>query len=146
MNPAREQTLLAFDYGSKRIGVALGQTLTASARPLQTITRRSRETDWADIDQLIQYWQPHVLVVGLPLTEDGNEQEMSRQARRFMQELEQHSGLPVHAVDERYSSMEAEARLKEMPKAPKYASAEWKAAVDGLAAQVILEAWLNEHA
>lgn len=146
MTATREQTLLAFDYGSKRIGVALGQTLTASARPLDTIHRRNKDAEWQTIAALISSWKPDALVVGLPLAEDGSEQEMSTRARRFMQQLEQRFGLPVHAVDERYSSMEAEARLKEMPKAPKYASPEWKAAVDGIAAQVILEAWLHEHA
>lgn len=146
MSSTREQTLLAFDFGSKRIGIALGQTLTQTARPLDTIQRRNKEADWEAIATLIASWKPDALVVGLPLAEDGSEQDMSILARRFMQQLEQRFGLPVHAVDERYSSMEAEARLKEMPKAPKYASPAWKAAVDGIAAQVILEAWLQEHA
>jgi putative Holliday junction resolvase len=145
VSSTREQTLLAFDFGSKRIGIALGQTLTQTARPLDTIQRRNKEADWEAIAALIVSWKPDALVVGLPLAEDGSEQDMSILARRFMQQLEQRFGLPVHAVDERYSSMEAEARLKEMPKAPKYASPAWKAAVDGIAAQVILEAWLHEH-
>ncbi len=146
MTAPREHTLLAFDYGTKRIGVALGQTLTGSARPLNTIQRRDKASDWSAIAALVATWKPDAVVVGLPLAEDGTEQEMSERARRFMRQLEQRFGLPVHPVDERYSSMEAEARLKEIPKAPKYGSAEWKSAVDSIAAQVILEAWLHEYA
>ena len=103
-----ERTLLAFDYGTKRLGVALGNVLIASARPLEIIDTPEKVKRFARIEELIVQWQPDMLVVGLPLTEAGGEQLATRQARRFANQLEGRYGLPVTLVDERGSSLEAQ--------------------------------------
>lgn len=130
---APPRTLLAFDYGEKRIGVAVGQTLTATATPLAIIPCRRRRPDWQEIARLIARWQPAALIVGIPLNMDGTEQPMTRAAQHFARQLEQRYGLPVHGVDERLSSVEARARRR----APDN--------LDAIAAQVILETWLAEQ-
>lgn len=128
-------TLLAFDYGKKRIGVAVGQTQTRTANPLETIMVKGNDPDWPAIERLIRTWAPDALVVGLPLNMDGSEQEMTDQARRFGRRLEGRFRLPVHLADERLSTREARTRLVESGK-PGDGEA------DPLAAQVILEGWL----
>ena len=132
--------LLGFDFGSKRIGVAIGQTLTASARPLVTLNNRDGAPDWQAIGALIEQWQPVALVVGLPLNMDGSEHEMTRAARRFGNRLAGRYNLPVHHVDERLTSIEAEERLSEMGKRD-YDKGE----IDRLAAQSILQTWLEQQ-
>ncbi len=127
------ETLLGFDYGTRRIGVAVGQTLTGTARPLTTLPCRNGKPDWETIGRLIREWQPSRLVVGLPLHMDGTEQPMTDQARRFGRQLEGRYNLPVEWMDERLSSEEAERTL---------GSARDKAAVDAVAAAVILRDWL----
>lgn len=130
---APPRTLLAFDYGKRRIGVAVGQTLTATATPLAIVPCRRRGPDWREIARLIARWQPAALIVGIPLNMDGTEQPMTRAARHFARQLEQRYGLPVHGVDERLSSVEARAR-RQSP-----------GDLDAIAAQVILETWLAEQ-
>lgn len=127
------ETLLGFDYGTRRIGVAVGQTLTGTARPLTTLPCRNGKPDWEAIGRLIREWQPSRLVVGLPLHMDGTEQPMTDQARRFGRQLEGRYNLPVEWMDERLSSEEAERAL---------GSARDKGAVDAVAAAVILRDWL----
>ncbi|WP_027210062.1 Holliday junction resolvase RuvX [Burkholderia sp. WSM2232] len=109
---AREATLLAFDYGEKRIGVAVGNSLTKSARPLVIVQNRSREYRFAEVGKLIAEWKPDALVVGLPMHPDGTPHEMTQLARRFGNQLNGRFNLPVTWVDERYSSVEAEAGLR----------------------------------
>ncbi len=133
----RPRTLLGFDYGHKRIGVAVGQTLTATATPLTTVRVTAAEPDWAGIGELIETWQPDALVVGIPLNMDGTEQATTRTAREFGRELARRFRLPVHSADERLSTVEARRRLVE---AGRHALDE-----DPVAAQIILEAWLQEH-
>lgn len=103
-----ERTILSFDYGTKRLGVALGNVLIGSARPLEIIDTPERAKRFARIEELIVHWQPDTFVVGLPLTETGGEQVATRQARRFANQLEGRYGLPVVLVDERGSSMAAQ--------------------------------------
>ncbi|UOD50194.1 Holliday junction resolvase RuvX [Orrella daihaiensis] len=103
-----ERTILAFDYGTKRLGVALGNVLIGSARPLEIIDSAEKVKRFARIEELIVQWQPDMLVVGLPLTESGGEQIATRQARRFANQLEGRYGLPVTLVDERGSSLAAQ--------------------------------------
>ncbi|MFA7268782.1 MAG: Holliday junction resolvase RuvX [Sterolibacterium sp.] len=136
-------TLLAFDFGTKRIGVAIGETLLRQARALATIHAESNAARFAAIGKLIAEWQPLLLVVGLPRALDGSEHEMSAACRRFAQRLESRFGLPVTLVDERLSSAEAETRLAE-------AGLRWEARkqrVDAVAAEIILQDYFDvQHA
>lgn len=108
-----EATLLAFDYGEKRIGVALGNVLTKSARPLTVIQNRTRDYRFEAVAELLREWQPDLLIVGLPMHPDGTPHAMTQQARRFGNQLNGRFQLPVVWIDERYSSVDAEAQLRE---------------------------------
>ncbi|PKM43677.1 MAG: Holliday junction resolvase RuvX [Gammaproteobacteria bacterium HGW-Gammaproteobacteria-1] len=130
--------LLGFDYGTKRIGVAVGQTLTGSARALATVSARDGKPDWDAITRLITQWQPAALVVGLPVHMDGTEHERTARARRFGNQLGGRYNLPVHSVDERLTSYEAEQELRAQGKKVQD--------IDPLAAQLILQSWLDTHA
>ncbi|MDO5056674.1 MAG: Holliday junction resolvase RuvX [Lautropia sp.] len=107
------QTLLGFDFGQKRIGVAVGNTLTGAARPLVTLTEATVDGRFARIEALLREWQPSALVVGRPLHPDGAEHEVTALAERFARQLQGRFGLPVSLVDERYSTVAAQARLRE---------------------------------
>lgn len=107
MSPHR--SFLAFDFGLRRVGVACGNTLTQSAQPLRTVAAEGGER-FAAIERLIGEWQPDALVVGVPFHPDGAEHENTRRARRFARQLHGRFGLPVHEVDERYSTTEAQSR------------------------------------
>lgn len=135
---AKPRTLLAFDFGLKRIGVAVGQTQISSASPLKTVAVRQERPDWNAIGDLIRTWTPDALVVGLPLNMDGSEQEMTGRARRFARQLKGRFGLEVHLVDERLSTREARTRLPDRGRAATDA--------DPVAAQVILEDWFKSGA
>ena len=139
--PSRDappQTILAFDYGRRRIGAAVGQTLTGTATPLVTLPTRRAEPDWMALVRLIEDWEPQAMVVGLPLNMDGTEQDITRLARSFRNELQGRFGVPVHMVDERLSTREARERL-----AREGRSGEED---DAVAAQVILEDWFSQRA
>jgi putative Holliday junction resolvase len=131
------QTLLAFDFGLKRTGVAVGNTVSGGARPLTTIVEEQNDKRFAAIEALIAEWRPERLLVGLPLALDGAETEISKRARRFGNQLHGRFGLPVEFADERFSSVLAEAALK-----PGRAG---KEQIDAAAAAVILQAWLDEQ-
>lgn len=103
-----EETLLAFDYGAKKCGVAMGNTLLKQARPLDIILEATRDGRFKRIEALLKRWQPERLIVGLALTPDGGEQYASQHCRRFARQLEGRFGLPVVLVDERGSSVEAQ--------------------------------------
>lgn len=132
---------LAFDFGLRRIGIAVGNRLSGQARSLTTL-HHHHNPDWNEISQLVNEWRPDALVVGLPLQEDGSEQPITRQARRFMAELAQRFNLPVHAVDERFSSAEAEERIRAERASGARKQRVNKGDADAMAAQVILETWL----
>jgi len=136
-----EGTALAFDLGTRVIGIAIGNRLSASARPLATVDA----VDWARIDALVADWRPDELVVGLPLALDGGEQAMSTRAREFARALQRRYARPVHLVDERNTSREAAARFARQ-RANGAARRKDAAAIDALAAQIILESWLSTHA
>ena len=106
-----EGTVLAFDFGTQRIGVAVGESLLGQARPLTVITVAANDERFTAIAKLIAAWQPTLLVVGLPLRMDGAEHDMSARCRRFAHQLEGRFRLPVELVDERLSSADAEANL-----------------------------------
>ena len=109
------QTLLGFDFGERRIGVAVGNTLTGAARPLATVAEATVDGRFARIGALLLEWQPAMLVVGRPLHPDGAAHEVTAQAERFARQLQGRFGLPVVLVDERYSTVAAQARLREDP-------------------------------
>ncbi|MDE1183009.1 Holliday junction resolvase RuvX [Paraburkholderia sp.] len=108
----RDTTLLGFDYGEKRIGVAVGNSLTRSARPLVVVPNRNREYRFEAVGKLIDEWKPDALVVGLPMHPDGTPHERTQLAKRFGNQLNGRFNLPVTFVDERYSSVEAEAGIR----------------------------------
>jgi putative Holliday junction resolvase len=134
--------VLGFDFGARRIGVASGNHVVATARPLPALTSVAGKPDWPRIDALLAEWQPEALVVGLPLTLDGGEQAITRGARGFAEALGQRSGLAVHLVDERHTSQEA-ARRFAAQRASGSARRRDAANIDSLAAAVILESWLR---
>ncbi len=132
--PETEQTLLAFDFGLKKIGVALGNTLTNQARPLCILTPATREQRFAQVGALLAEWQPDRVIVGLPLTSDGGEQSASGHSRRFAHQLEGRFRVRVVLVDERGSSLEAQRILGT------------HAPDDAVAAAVILQRYLDDPA
>jgi putative Holliday junction resolvase len=132
---------LGFDVGSRITGVAIGNTFTASARALTTVTVNEDGPDWNRLDALHQEWLPDTLVVGLPLTLEGAEQPASRRARRFAVQLQQRYSLPVVFVDERHSSREAAQRFA-AARAAGLKRRRDAANIDAEAAAVILERWL----
>lgn len=135
----REATLLAFDYGEQRIGVAVGNSLTRSARPLVVLQNRNREYRFEAVGKLLAEWKPDALVVGLPMHPDGTPHAMTQLAKRFGNQLNGRFNLPVTWVDERYSSVEAEASMRGSGRA----SARDSAMLDAEAACVILQQYLD---
>jgi len=133
-------TLMAFDFGEKRIGVAVGNTLVGIAHPLQTIASESNDDRFKAIGELIAEWQPAQLVVGLPSHLDGTEHELSRLCRKFANRLHGRFNLPVALVDERLSSAEASQTLKEAG----IGGRKQKPMLDQVAAQVILQSFLDQ--
>lgn len=132
-------TVLAFDFGTRRIGVAVGEAMLKSARPLTTIAAAANAARFEAIGRLIAEWQPARLVVGLPLALDGAEHEMTARSRRFANQLRGRFGLPVELADERLSSAEAENRLRRRG----HDLRRNKEAVDAEAAAVILQSYFD---
>lgn len=137
-----DRTLLGFDLGTHRIGVSIGQELTGSARPLTTIIRKNRKADWEQIEELLQEWGAEAAVVGIPLQMDGEEQEMSRLARKFGNQLRGRFNLVVYEVDERLTSIEAESIIRSNSGNRRPAA---ERDVDAVAATRILQSWLNNR-
>ncbi len=133
-------SVLAFDFGLKRIGVAVGDWETLLAHPLETIAEAANDPRFARIGALIAEWRPVELVVGLPMTLDGEEHDLSKRCRRFANQLHGRFGLPVELVDERLTSVAAEGRLREMGRSVRAN----KAALDSLAAQEILQDYFSK--
>ena len=131
--------MLAFDFGEKRIGVATGETLLSSAHPLTVIHAESNDDRLAAIARLVTEWQPEQLVVGLPTHADGTQHEMTRLARKFGERLNRKFNLPVYFADERMTSLDAEARLRETGRNSRSA----KPVLDAVAAQLILQTWFE---
>ncbi|MBP76455.1 MAG: Holliday junction resolvase RuvX [Pseudomonadales bacterium] len=138
--PTAHRRAMAFDYGTRQIGVAVGQTLTGSAEPLTNLRARDGVPDWEQIARLIREWEPNVLVVGLPLNMDGSASDMSERAARFARRLNGRFQLPVETVDERLSTFEAKQHLKSQGRTP---SSYWDDPVDSLAAALLLQTWLS---
>lgn len=133
---------LGFDVGSRITGVAVGNAITATARALTTLAMREGEPDWERLDRIHAEWLPETLVVGLPLTLDGDEQPASKRARRFAAQLQRRYELPVALVDERHSSQDAAKRFA-AARAAGLRRRRDAAEIDAEAAAVILERWLT---
>lgn len=134
-----------FDVGSRLTGIAIGNTFTADARALSTVTVNEDGPDWNRLDALHREWLPETMVVGLPLTLEGAEQPASRRARRFAAQLQERYGVPVILIDERHSSQEAAQRFA-VARAAGLKRRRDAASIDAEAAAVILERWLSGSA
>jgi putative Holliday junction resolvase len=134
-------TLLGFDFGPRKIGVAVGQTVTRSARPLKTLRCRDDKPDWAGIEAIVREWRPSAVVLGLPLKLDDTEVDWAGRIHRFARQIQGRFGLPVHLIDERLTSVEARRLLRSRP-GPKPVDHRLE---DAVAAALILETWLSEH-
>ncbi len=137
---ADEATILAFDFGTRKIGVAIGNTLTRVARPLTTIESEASAARFDRIASLVDEWRPDMLVVGRPLHADGSEHEMTARAERFARQLSGRFGVKVALVDERFTTVVADAELAGAGVRGK----DRKAARDAVAAQLILQSWFDE--
>lgn len=133
---SQQTILLGFDFGMRRIGVAVGQVITHSATPITTLTARDGIPNWEQIQVLIQQWQAEGLVVGIPYNMDGSNQDTTFAARKFKNRLHHRFRLPVHEVDERLTTKEARAQTNHQPRKK----------IDSYAAKLILESWLNNNA
>lgn len=135
MSAAAPRTALGFDFGEKRIGVAVGQTITRTASALATLPARAGQPDWQVLGRLLEEWRPDLLVVGMPTTADGNPHPLAPAIERFARRLTGRFGKPVAFVDERLTSWEAESQVRDS-----------RHGVDALAARALLETWLAESA
>lgn len=130
---------MGFDFGTKRIGVAVGQAVTRTANPCAVLSADEGVPRWDEVQKLIESWHPEVMVVGIPLNMDGTEQPMTLRAKKFANRLEARFGLPVYGADERQTTVEARAQLFE---AGGYKALQSES-VDAQAAKILLEAWLR---
>jgi putative Holliday junction resolvase len=129
--PRVERSFLGFDYGLKRVGVATGNTVLGTAQPLRTLQAEG-DRRFALIAELVKQWRPDALVVGVPFHPDGAPHENTQRAQRFARQLQGRMGLPVHLVDERYSTVQAQS--------------DGARDLDAAAAAVILQQFLDQHA
>jgi len=137
------RTLLGFDYGRKRIGIAVGQEITSTAKGLTTLATTQAGPDWAAIDTVVKEWQPELIIVGMPSNMDDRPHKLHDEVKDFGNKLAQRYNLPVEWIDEKLSSIEAEQQLSASPKTKK--RKQDKAQIDKLAAQVILQSYLNTN-
>lgn len=134
-------TALAFDFGTRSIGCAVGQSITNTAQALSAIKAQDGIPNWESIAHLIQAWQPQVLIVGLPLNMDGTEQPLTQRARKFARRLQGRFGINTLLQDERLTTCSARSEIfsRQGYRALK------KGKVDGISACLILESWFEEH-
>ena len=141
MKPLGQRTLLGFDFGTRSIGVAIGQEITGSAQPLRALKANDGVPNWDEIQKLLTEWQPDLVIVGLPLNMDGTEQPLTDRARKFANRIHGRFGVVVELQDERLTTTDARARLFERGG---YRALE-KGMVDGISALLILEAWMESQ-
>lgn len=134
------RTLLGFDFGTKSIGVAIGQEITGTARPLTSFKAKEGNPDWQQVEKLLKEWQPDLVVVGLPLNMDGSEQPVTALARKFANRLHGRFGVQIELHDERLSTVEARADLFDRGGF----RALNKGNVDAASAVIILESWFEK--
>ena len=133
-------TVLAFDYGTKKIGVAVGQSITQTASPLAILSAQDGIPDWITIEKLIEEWQPGAFIIGMPFNMDGSENKMTLRAQKFLQRLSGRFNIPCYSIDERLSSREAKDIRKDMAEAHGKPYND-RDPIDSIAAQLILENW-----
>lgn len=131
--------VLGFDFGTTRIGLAIGQSLTASASPIDPVRARDGIPDWEQLDAVIAEWQPDALVVGIPLNMDGSISEMARRARKFANRIQDRYQRPCYLCDERLTTAEAKRIHLDAGGGTNFRLE----SVDGIAARLILEDWFN---
>ncbi|MGI5309524.1 Holliday junction resolvase RuvX [Rheinheimera sp. WS51] len=135
------RTILCFDYGTKSIGVAVGQELTGTAALLSALKAQDGTPDWVKLEQVIKEWQPDLLLIGLPLNMDGTEQPFTARCRKFANRLHGRFGLPVSLHDERLTTTEARSQL--------FSEGGYrnltKDKVDSLSAKIIFESWYEQQ-
>tara|TARA_R110001599_G_scaffold353459_1_gene592673 strand:- start:382446 stop:382877 length:432 start_codon:yes stop_codon:yes gene_type:complete len=137
---AKARTIMAFDYGMRQIGVAVGNSLLCSTQPLAVIKANDGVPDWQMLTQLVTEWKPDILVVGDPLNMDGTESELCQRARKFGRRLHGRLGLPVDMTDERLTSFEAKQISRERGHKGDYK----REPIDSQAAELVLQTWLAE--
>lgn len=135
------KTLLVFDYGTKNIGVASGQTITHSANPLAPLKAKDGIPDWNQIEKLLTEWKPDLVLVGLPLNMDGSESELGARARKFANRIHGRFGTKIEMVDERLTSFEAKGEVMSRGGSRDYKNNP----VDSIAARLILEGWFERQ-
>lgn len=135
------QPLLGFDFGERRIGVAVGYLETGMTHPLTTLVARNDQPDWDEVTRLLQEWKPRALVLGLPLNMDGSDNPMTAKARKFGNRLNGRYNLPVHMVDERLTTHIASQALFNSG----VGASKQRSIVDQLAAQQILQTYITEQ-
>ncbi len=135
------KTIMGFDFGTKNIGIAIGQVITKTASPLPSVRAKDGIPNWDDLDKLIKEWQPDAVVVGIPVHMDGTESQMTQRARKFGKRLHGRFNLPFYEADERLSSVEAKSWAGKLGHKGHYGSNP----VDAMAAQIILEGWMNNE-
>ncbi len=133
---------IGIDFGMVNIGIALGQSITGMSAALKTIHVKNKKFTWHELDEIMEQWRPAAIIIGLPLTEDGQEQLITRQTKNFAKKLIIRYKVPVHETDERYSSMQAQ---EEFAEARKQGNAKRKHGkdLDAHAAKNILQRWLD---
>lgn len=140
------KTVLGFDFGMTKIGVAVGQRITMQASPLGLLKAQDGAPQWKQVESLIDEWKPQLLIVGSPVHMDGSEQIMTKAAKRFGNRLSGRYQLPVEWVDERLTSYEAEHCLFELTQGnSKSVSESDKLNIDSISAKLIIEQWFNEN-
>ncbi len=137
--------ILAFDFGRRRIGVACGDTISRTASPVGMVPVDASGPRWHHVESLLKVWMPNLAVVGLPYNVDGSESPLTGDARGFAAQFRERYSLAVTMVDERYSSMDAQARLKSARESGLMRRRVSKADIDAAAACVILERWFAEQ-
>jgi putative Holliday junction resolvase len=134
------RTIIAFDFGLRQIGIAVGNAVTASTQPLTTIRAKEGIPQWPEVEKILKEWQPDMIVVGEPLNMDGSDGELTERARKFGRRVHGRFGLPVENMDERLSSFEAKQSLRELGHSGDYKTSP----IDSYAAELILRTWMAE--
>jgi putative Holliday junction resolvase len=139
------QTYFGIDFGTRKIGVAVGQTLTHTAMGIAVVPVHANVVDWDMLDKLVQQWKPGAFVIGMPFSMDGTDNDMTARARNFAKVLVERYGKPIHEIDERLSTRAAREISRDNAEliGKRYND---KAKVDALAAQLMLESWFASNA
>jgi putative Holliday junction resolvase len=127
--------VISFDFGTKKIGVAVGQTETRTSSPFQIVFSKNNKVNWDEIESIVNEWKPNLILVGKPLNMDGSDSDMMEKVDIFYKKLEKISKIPCEYVDERLTSFEARESLTEIK----------KDLIDAHAAKILIEQWLNKN-